>query len=63
MAVAGGVHWSSRFAFIMASAASYTHLTLPTIYSVLISVVAVSLKKKTIPNTRHRLIAYQYHNI
>ena len=26
---------------------SYTHLTLPTIYPVLISVVAVSLKKKT----------------
>ena len=27
-------------------AVSYTHLTLPTIYYVLISVVAVSLKKK-----------------
>ena len=29
------------------NAVSYTHLTLPTIYSVQIQVVAVSLKKKT----------------
>ena len=29
------------------NAVSYTHLTLPTIYSVQISVVAVSLTKKT----------------
>ena len=29
-------------------AVSYTHLTLPTIYAVYISVVAVSLKKKTL---------------
>eukprot|EP00825_Cyclidium_porcatum_P023675 TRINITY_DN2614_c0_g1_i4.p2 TRINITY_DN2614_c0_g1~~TRINITY_DN2614_c0_g1_i4.p2 ORF type:complete len:131 (+),score=25.33 TRINITY_DN2614_c0_g1_i4:2-394(+) len=38
-------------------AVSYTHLTLPTICSVQISVVAVSLKKKkntTIPDNDHR---------
>ena len=34
-------------------AVSYTHLTLPTIYSVEISAVAVSLKKKKKPNTRN----------
>src|SRR5428012_20875 len=33
-------------------AVSYTHLTLPTIYSVEISVVAVSLKKKKKKQTR-----------
>ena len=34
---------------------SYTHLTLPTTYSVYISVVAVSLKKKSVIPTQQRL--------
>ena len=40
---------------------SYTHLTLPTIYSVEISVVAVLLKKKKIQMKEQ--IAYHYYKI
>mgnify|MGYP002685249789 CR=1 FL=1 len=40
------------------TAVSYTHLTLPTIYSVYVSVVAVSLKKKHPNNTTHTTSSY-----
>ena len=42
-----GYSWADNILHYSYGTVSYTHLTLPTIYSVLISVVALSLKKKT----------------